>query len=122
MSLRLGTDQGVRVLQPMLLSKVERDILEFGRCIDKIGLAGIVMDLYESAIQESSRKQYGTGQRAYLRFVAGITTPGYLLPFHQRQLQRTELMLAFFMACLLLKPSITRATTILAYETHVKWN
>ena len=80
------------------------------------------MDLYDSAIQESSRKQYGTGQRAYLRFTAGIPTPGCLLPFPQRQLQRTELMLAFFMASLILKPSITRPSTILAYETHVKWS
>ena len=37
----------------MLLSKVERDILECGRSINKVGLAGIVMDLDESAIQES---------------------------------------------------------------------
>ena len=33
----------------------------------------------------------------------------------------TELNLAFFMAFLLLEPSITKATTILAYETHVKY-
>ena len=77
------------------------------------------MDLYESAIQESSRKQYGSGQQAYLRFTSGIPAPGYLLPFPPKQLQRTELMLAFFIASLFLKPSITRATTILAYETHV---
>ena len=80
----------------MLLSKIERDILEFARRIKRIDLAGIVMDLYDAALQESSRKQYGTGQRAYLRFSSGIPTSGFLLPFPRRQLQRTELMLAFF--------------------------
>ena len=104
----------------MLLSKIERDILEFGRHIKRVDLAGIVIDLYDSALQESSRKQYGTGQRAYLRFTSGIPVPGCFLPFPRRQLQKTELMLSFFMASLLLKPSISRASTILSYETHVK--
>ena len=81
-----------------------------------------MIDLYDAALQESSRKQYGTGQRAYLRFSSGIPTSGFLLPFPRRQLKRTELMLAFFMASLLLRPTIKRASTILCYETHVKWS
>ena len=36
-------------------------------------------------------------------------------------LNRTELYLAFYMAYLILKPSITKESTILAYEGHVKY-
>ena len=43
------------------------------------------------------------------------------LPFRSRCLNRTELTLAFFMAHLILKPSIKVGTTILNYETHVKY-
>ena len=103
------------------LSRLEHEVVDFGRSIGKIDLAGIVIDFYDSAIQESSRRQYNTGQRAYLRFVNGIELRGNLLPFLRTQLSRTELMLAFFMASLFLKPSISRASTILNYETHVKW-
>ena len=46
---------------------------------------------------------------------------GRYFPFHRRYLPETELNLAFFMAFLLLEPSITKATTILNYETHVKY-
>ena len=43
------------------------------------------------------------------------------LPFRSRSLNRTELTLAFFMAHLILKPSIKVGTTILDYETHAKY-
>ena len=79
------------------------------------------MDLYDSAIQESSRRQYGTGQRAYLRFAGKLSIPGGFFPFQKRRLENTELTLAFFMAHLLLKPTIKKASTILCYEAHVKW-
>ena len=104
-----------------LLSWVERQILEFGKRIQQVGLAGVVMDLYDSAIQESSRRQYGTGQRAYLRFAGKLRIPGGFFPFQKRKLKNTELTLAFFMAHLVLKPTIKKASTILCYETHVKW-
>ena len=103
------------------LSLVEREILRFGKRIRQVGLAGVVMDLYDSAIQESSRRQYGTGQRAYLRFAGKLSIPGGFFPFQKRKLENTELTLAFFMAHLVLKPTIKKATTILCYETHVKW-
>ena len=102
------------------LSLVEREILKFGKRIQQVGLAGVVMDLYDSAIQESSRQQYGTGQRAYLRFAGQLSIPGGFFPFQERKLGNTELTLAFFMAHLVLKPTIKKASTILCYETHVK--
>ena len=103
------------------MSWLDQEILNFGRDIGRVDLAGIVIDFYDSAIQPASRNQYNTGQRAYLRFVNNIKRSGYLLPFPRTRLSKTELMLAFFMASLFLKPSISRAATILNYETHVKW-
>ena len=44
-----------------------------------------------------------------------------MFPFQRRTLTETELNLAFFMAFLLLEPKITAASTILGYETHVKY-
>ena len=99
---------------------MEKCVIDFGRRVGKLNLADIVVDLYDAALQESSHKQYGTGQRAYLRFVNGLPTNGYLLPFPRTRLHKTELTLAFFMASLVVRPSITKAATILSYETHVK--
>ena len=42
-------------------------------------------------------------------------------PFQQRSLGKTELYLSFYIAWLVLKPSISAASTILSYETHVKY-
>ena len=86
-----------------------------------MGLAGVVIDLYDAAIRESSRRQYGTGQRAYIRFTTETHMPFGLFPFSKRHLSVTELTLAFYMAYLLLRPTILKASTILNYETHVKW-
>ena len=116
----IGGSQNLLISDPMFLSHIERDIIAFGRTVKRLDLATVVIDLYDSALQESSRMQYRTGQRAYMRFVNGIDLPGYLLPFPRTKLKKTELTLAFFMASLLLKPSIKRAATILGYETHVK--
>ena len=102
------------------LTLVERCVVDFGKLINKAYLADVVVDLYDAAIQETSRAQYRTGQRAYLRFINKIPNHGCLLPFPRTRLQKTELVLAFFMASLVLKPSIKKATTILSYETHVK--
>ena len=104
------------------LSLVERCIIEFGKQIRQLHLADIVIDIYDAALQETSRAQYKTGQRAYMRFINQIEPKGYLLPFPRTRLQKTELVLAFFMASLVTKPSITKAATILNYETHVKWH
>ena len=68
----------------------------------------------------SSRKTYNTGQKAYKRFIKTLRE-GDMLPFRRRHLAKTELTLAFFMANLLLKPTINVGTTILGYETHVKY-
>ena len=83
-------------------------------------LAGAVMDIYEAAIMESSRKTYGTGQRAYCRFLTTLSA-GIRFPFLKRDLGKTELNLAFYMAFLLLEPTINQASTILNYENHVKY-
>ena len=102
------------------LTLVEKCVIDFGRIIGKLNLADIVIDLYDAALQESSHNQYRTGQRAYLRFVSGLLSSGYLLPFARTRLTKTELTLAFFIASLVIRPSITKAATILSYETHVK--
>ena len=46
---------------------------------------------------------------------------GALFPFARRELNGTELNLAFFMAFLLLEPKITSASTILGYVSHVNY-
>ena len=47
--------------------------------------------------------------------------PGMRWPFRVSRLSATKLTLTFFMASLFMRPTITRASTILSYETHVKW-
>ena len=83
-------------------------------------LAEVVMDLYDAALQPSSRNTYKTGQRAYDRFIRSMRD-GVYLPFQRRMLGDTELNLAFFIAFLMLETKITRATTILGYTSHVKY-
>ena len=117
MQLVLG--RRISVTDPVL-TLVEKCVIDFGRIIGRLNLADIVIDLYDAALRESSRNQYRTGQRAYLRFVSGLRSNGYLLPFSRTRLTKTELTLAFFIASLVLRPSITKAATILNYETHVK--
>ena len=101
-------------------SHVRRDIQKFGQEIDCAELAEIVEHLYDAALQDSSKKTYGTGQRAYFRFVQEIGRDEAYAPFVPKNLSQTELYLAFYLAFLILKPTITKATTILAYEGHVK--
>ena len=84
-------------------------------------MADIVDNLYDASICVSSRKTYGTGQRAYFRFAEEINSREALLLFLPDSLSDTELHLAFYMAFLILKPTITKASTILGYENHVKY-
>ena len=102
------------------LTLVERCVIDYAKKIGRLSLADVVIDVYDSSLEESSRSQYATGQRAYIRFVNSLHSAQYLLPFPKTPLRNTELSLAFFMASLLLKPSIKVAATILSYETHVK--
>ena len=95
--------------------------MSFGAEINRPDLAEIVEHLYDSALQESSKKTYGTGQRAYFRFVQELNKEEAYVPFHPKNLSRTELYLAFYIAYLVLKPTVNKATTILAYEGHVKY-
>ena len=103
------------------LTWIERQILAFGKKIKQVGLAGVVMDLYDAAIQESSKRTYRTGQRAYIRFTNEVNMAGAHFPFTRGSLRKTELTMAFFMASLVLKPTIKKASTILCYESHVKY-
>ena len=101
-------------------SYVSTAVREFARRHKVPLLAEAVMDIYEAAIMESSRKTYGTGQRAYCRFLNTLHE-GTRFPFQKRDLGKTELNLAFYMAFLLLEPTIKKASTILNYENHVKY-
>ena len=78
-------------------------------------------NLYDVALKTASRKTYNTGYRAYQRFATEINKPEAFQPFQQQTLEKTELYLAFYIAWLVLKPSISAASTILNYETHVKY-
>ena len=47
-------------------------------------LAEIVDHLYDAALCSSSRRTYGTGQRAYFRFASEIKSETALTPFGQK--------------------------------------
>ena len=98
-----------------------RNIWSFGLEIGRPDLAEIVEHLYDAALQPSSKKTYKTGQRAYLRFVEEIEKSEGRMPFRPQKLNRTELYLAFYIAYLILRPTIKKGSTILAYEGHVKY-
>ena len=104
-------------------SHVKRQVMRFGRSLKRLDLAEVVVHLYDAALQESSRRTYRTGQRAYIRFLEELSSEGhrYLEPFQRQSLNKTELSLAFFMTYLVLQPTITAASTILGYEGHVKY-
>ena len=46
------------------LTSIERCVINFGKEINDLNLTDIVIDMYDSALQESSRIRYRTGQRA----------------------------------------------------------
>ena len=69
----------------------------------------------------SSQNTYRTGQNAYRRFLEQIPPAEAVYPFKRTPISETELRLAFFMASLVLKPTIAASATILGYETHVKY-
>ena len=99
---------------------VEKCVHRFGAEHRAPHIAKVVLDFYEAALKASSQRTYRTGQRAYHRFVESLYDPSEL-PFVGQQLNETELTLAFFMAHLLLKPTMSVGTTILNYESHVKY-
>ena len=82
-------------------------------------LTEVVLDLYDASLRESTRNTYRVGQRAYDRFIATLDH-GVRFPFLRNRISETELNLAFYIAYLLLRPTITSAKTVLGYETHVK--
>ena len=102
------------------MSHICRSVVNFGIKHRIPDLAEVVMDLFDAALQPSSRRTYGTGQRAYDRFTRYMDGGSYF-PFQRRTLGETELNLAFFIAFLLLKPGINKANTILNYTSHVKY-
>ena len=99
---------------------MERSVLEFGELHQVPGLAETVLDLYSAALRESSQKTYKTGQRAYFRFCSMLKQQQSPFPFEQQELSPTELTLAFYMASLLLEPTIKSGSTVIGYENHVK--
>ena len=97
------------------------DIENFGNEIGRLDLAEIVEHLSDAALKDSSKKTYKTGQRAYFRFAKEVNKNEAQEPFLPESLSRTELYLAFYIAYLVLRPTITKGSTILAYEGHVKY-
>ena len=89
--------------------------------ITRPDLAEVVDHLYDAALKDTSRKTYGTGQRHYFRFAEEIKFPDALAPFRSTHLSKTELSLSFYIAYLMLRPTITKASTIMGYVSHVKY-
>ena len=99
---------------------VAEAITNFGRAKHVPHLAEVVIDLYDASLKTSSKNTYKTGQRAYFRFIQEMND-GIMFPFESRTLSETELNLAFFMASLILRPTIAVGSTIASYVTHVKY-
>ena len=99
------------------VSYIRKSVMEFDIKKRVPELGEVVMDLFDAALQPSSRRTYRTGQRAYDRFILSMHNGTYF-PFQRRRLGETELNLAFYIAFLLLKPGITKANTILNYTSH----
>ena len=99
-----------------------QDIAEFGTFHNLPGLSETVSDLYDAALKDSSRRTYKTGQKAYVEFVTtNLRKTAPLFPFRPSKLNSTELYLAFFMASLVMKPTISSASTIFGYACHCKY-
>ena len=97
---------------------------QFGDKIRRTDLAEIVSDLWDAALEVSSQRTYRTGQRAYLKFISTLDQSIHhaaRFPFQRYKLNDTELYLAFFMAHLVLQPSIKVGSTIAGYVGHVKY-
>ena len=75
--------------------------------------------MFDASLRASTRKTYKTGQKAYDRFILDLAQ-GVRFPFQHVTISDTKLNLAFYLANLLLRPTITSANTILGYESHVK--
>ena len=89
---------------------------KFGKAYGVPELAEVVMEFFQAALHLSSQKTYMTVLRAYTRFMNSLRG-GVYLPFKRRILPETELQRVFFMALLLLKPTIMKASTILNHKT-----
>ena len=100
---------------------VYKEVNQFGRSIYRQDLAEVVKDLYDAALKQSSKRTYKTGQGAYFRFLQELPETVPVYPFLRQPLQRTELMLAFYMAWNLVRPTISASSTILGYEFHLKY-
>ena len=83
--------------------------------------AEVVMDLYDAALAESSKKTYKSGQRAYSRFLTKLPIFHRQLPFLPCLLSELELRLAFFIADMVLDVPPKAASTMRGYMTHVKY-
>ena len=101
------------------LTFITKAVLEFGKRQAAEDLAEVVLDLFDASLRASTKRTYKTGQRAYDHFVRTLSQ-GVRFPFQNVPLSETELNLAFYMAHLLLRPTIKSAKTILGYETNVK--
>ena len=100
---------------------VRSSVHSFGVKHSRETLAETVLELYDAALQESSRRTYNTGQLRYFKFMNQLPSHTRIFPFKKTELSSTELTLAFFMAYLVLEPTISSWSTILGYETHVKY-
>ena len=95
---KTSLDRHTYLPTPGEVSHIRRDVWSFGEKIGRMDLADIVVSLYDAALQQSSRKTYRTGQRAYLRFVKEVGRIDLLQPYLRNNLDHTELSLAFYMA------------------------
>ena len=91
----------------------------YGRAINDVKLAEIVVFLYKSARASSTRKSYTVGQRHWAHFqLAHPKIPFF--PFQSHSANQVTLALCFFAAHLASRPRIRRHTTVRSYVCHVK--
>ena len=77
------------------VSYIRKSVMGFGIKKRVPNLNEIVLDLFDAALQPSSRRTYRTGQRAYDRFIHSMHN-GVFFPFQRRNLGETELNLSSY--------------------------
>ena len=99
-------------------TRLRSDIENFCNEIGRLDLAEIVEHPIRRGLKRFVKKEktYKTGQREYFRFAEEVNKDDAHVPFLPESLSRMELYLAFYIAYLVLRPIITKGSTILAYR------
>ena len=97
----------------------DKDIRLFGEFIGHPALADVVLELFKSAVAQSTKKTYKTGRNRFKKFLEDcMLLPSK--PFFPRTLSLKGIMLCFFIGSLFTEVRQLSCSTIKNYVCHVK--